>query len=381
MLSSLPKLADKTFVLGFAMPVLLFLAAALALFSDLPAVSALLRQVVEEGGFEKLIHLLLMTWALAVLLLLTNHLQYQILEGYRWPLSKMRWLQRKELQRFDRLVARLNKLRDEWEAAIASHVDFPREKMRNSDKLEREFVVQFPADRALILPTRFGNAIRAFESYSRDIYGADSIPLWSHLATVMSKEVQGAVEDARARVDCLVNICFLMSIVAIASSFRFLNTIAWTYPINLLLTQPAPVVAALNWWFAVAAAGSALLARITYRLSIEQVYVWGGHVKAMFDCYLPELATKLGYQVPSSREEEVKFWLTVSRRAIYHRAFPSQEWRRAFSESARGIAANQAREFPEASEAAGGADATDAQDVETGPPGEMDAPREGHEAS
>jgi hypothetical protein len=61
----------------------------------------------------------------------------------------------------------------------------PRSFKREYDDLLIELVVQFPSEQRLILPTRFGNAIRAFEDYSRQVYGADGIPLWIHLKLIL----------------------------------------------------------------------------------------------------------------------------------------------------------------------------------------------------
>ena len=58
---------------------------------------------------------------------------------------------------------------------------------------------------------------------------------------------------------------------------------------------------------------------VAYRLSIERIHSWGRLVKAAFDCYLPALAKKLGYQLPKTEEKRRKFWIEVSQRVTYHR--------------------------------------------------------------
>jgi hypothetical protein len=47
-------------------------------------------------------------------------------------------------------------------------------------------------------------------------------------------------------------------------------------------------------------------------------------VKGAFDCYLPELAEKLGYELPKDEKGRYTFWEEVSRRANYNRTFDTK---------------------------------------------------------
>jgi len=104
MLGTLPKLADKTFVLGFLLPTILFVVACLWLFSDFQIVSQLLKQLSQNGALQELLYLALLIWGLAILLMMLNHNQYKLLEGYLWPMSRCRWLKERQLAKFDELT-------------------------------------------------------------------------------------------------------------------------------------------------------------------------------------------------------------------------------------------------------------------------------------
>ena len=71
---------------------------------------------------------------------------------------------------------------------------------------------------------------------------------------------------------------------------------------------------------------AAVFARVVYEASLERVYAWGDLVKAAFDCFLPELAIKLGYKLPVKGAEQKKFWVAVSRRSIFHKPFAPEDW-------------------------------------------------------
>src|SRR5690349_24794687 len=91
MLASLPKLADKNFVLGFLLPTLLGVIAGLALFQDSAYISSIYKAIFEEKSFSSLTMLVLAIWTLAVILLTVNHSLYRILEGYSGPFNSSEW--------------------------------------------------------------------------------------------------------------------------------------------------------------------------------------------------------------------------------------------------------------------------------------------------
>ncbi|WGJ15912.1 hypothetical protein QEV83_06570 [Methylocapsa sp. D3K7] len=231
-----------------------------------------------------------------------------------------------EKRRFEVKSQQLELLRQQW---IDEGDDFPYELQHQYEELLRKFVAEFPSEPRLILPTRFGNAIRAFEDYSRRIYGADSIALWIHLCTVIPKDFQAAVENARAQVSFLLNLIYFAILVCMLSSFRFLLSLYVDNPFDLPVTKIGGILAPNSIAFALIALCAALLANAAYKFSIERIDEWGALVKAAFDCYLPDLAKKLGYKLPLNGDDQRRFWTAMSRRAIYHRSFRPESWPRA----------------------------------------------------
>jgi len=191
-----------------------------------------------------------------------------------------------------------------------------------------ELATQFPSEERLILPTRFGNAIRSFEDYSRKVYGADSIPLWLHLNTVIPKEFQATLEDARAQVNCLLNLFLFSEIIFTLSILRFILSLRLPHSFNVNIPKFCDILTTRSMSFALFALCAAVLGWLAYEFSIERIYEWGGLVKAAFDCYLPDLAKRLGYRLPLIADDQRRFWIAVSRRAIYHRPLKPEEWPR-----------------------------------------------------
>src|SRR6185369_14460844 len=100
MLSTLPKLAEKAFILGFFLPTLLFVLALAGLYAESPWAKKLLDVASTKDGWDSLAYFAVAVWGLSVLLMMANHSQFQILEGYRWPISKISRFKRREQERF-----------------------------------------------------------------------------------------------------------------------------------------------------------------------------------------------------------------------------------------------------------------------------------------
>jgi hypothetical protein len=324
MLSTLPKLADKAFIVGFFLPCLLFAIAFLMLFSDVPTIHELLILTQDNKSLEKLVYLVLAVWTLAVFMTIVNSTQYKILEGYKWPISAMKFLRAKESDRFVLLDARVHYLRTKRYEAKGKLPDDEETELRKKWLVLRR---DFPDRKALVLPTRFGNAILASEQYANSVYGADSVTLWYHLGSVIPKDFQSLVIDARSQVDCLVNIIFLAAAIGVCASVRLVAALAlWGLGGANVPHLGLHLVATDLVRSIVTAIVAPLIVFLVYELAIERVYVWGDWVKASFDCYLPDLAKRLAFVLPAKNDEQMELWKAISRRASLHHPFNSEKW-------------------------------------------------------
>jgi hypothetical protein len=258
-------------------------------------------------------------FGLSTVMVILNNMLYKIVEGYIWPIPQFaERIWHPEMMRFKRFEEKLESLSKKW---YDSNGRVPEKIMVEYDELRMAFVTQFPSTAQLVLPTRFGNAIRAFEDYPRQIYGADHIPLWIHLNAVIPKEFRSTIEDARTNVTFLLNIYFFCLVTAVLSIARFIMTLSCS------ITKTSCLLSLARYeYLVIIPTLSCLLAWLIYRLAVEKIYAWGNVVKAAFDCYLPELASKLGFKLPQSESDRRAFWMDVSRRSIYNRSFLPEKW-------------------------------------------------------
>ncbi|MGO7979581.1 hypothetical protein ACC691_16895 [Rhizobium johnstonii] len=322
MLSSLPKLADRSFILGFLVPSVLFFVAIYLIFGDIPWIAEALKAAMEKDALEAFVWGTVATWLFAIILSILNHSLLRTLEGYLPPFSWIPFFRTRRVTEFRQIHRDLKKHASEWRLEGKS---YPADKITIHDALLIESVTRYPSDERFVLPTKFGNAIRAFEEYSRIVYGADAIPLWSHLSSVVSKDFAEELQNARTEVNCLVNVVFLAFATAIMALSRLAHDLPWGGPLSW------PSMPGIPFYF-FGLAGAALLVCIgAYTLAVDRAMAWGALVKACFDCYLPALATQLGYELPEKAKARKEFWIQISRQSIYHDPVSVDRWKKAAS--------------------------------------------------
>jgi hypothetical protein len=329
MLASLPKLADRNFIIGFLVPTLLISFAFFGLFSDVDDVHAAFSLLAGEKKWEDLTVFVFAVWLAAVLLMLVNHLFYRIVEGYVGPFA---WLgpagaaaRRAQLSkdRLELIESEKDPKRPDFERKTIS---------RKIDDIDLILMNNFPPEQFPTLPTRFGNVIRAFEFYSYVVYGADPIPIWTRLTGVMSKQFAAEIADAKAEVDFFLNICVLSALLTFFALERLLLSIL---QIDWLCLSKCSEP---RWMFLGFACGFSVLARLAYEGAVWRAIGWGTLVKSAFDLYLPTLARQLGYELPKTKEERRSFWETISLMNSYFQPM----------DPAKYISASAASETPEA---------------------------------
>jgi hypothetical protein len=159
---------------------------------------------------------------------------------------------------------------------------------------------RFDSGEEHILPTAFGNIIRAFEAYPRVMYGLDEVFAWSRLLAVIPKDYHDKIDEVKTDVAFWMNVGglsfgLILEYVGIAIYSRSLPA-AW-------IAIPLLVLAGVSPYFACDAAQR-----------------WGEYVKAAFDVFTPQLRATLGLSTPKDRLEEKQQWARFSQAIIYRLA-------------------------------------------------------------
>ena len=211
---------------------------------------------------------------------------YRILEGYSWPKFIAGWRAKRHVELKRKLEKKVAAAAPGWE-----------------QNLYQEKLKRYPLEVNQIVPTRLGNAIRAFETYGGSRFGLDSGSLWSELVAVVPKTLQNDIDTARAIVDFFVA-GFFASVMA-----GILAIVAGSLPnghVSALFFGGLYFIIA---WGA-------------YEMAVSGCSYWGATNRALINIGRSALATALGLQLPTSLAEEIDMWSNVIA-YTYYRDYPS----------------------------------------------------------
>lgn len=208
---------------------------------------------------------------------------YRILEGYYLPrtgkagtASMWKRLTERQVRAQQRLRARLVELEE-------------REPNSLEAGLVREQLQRYPAELSQYGPTRFANAMRAFETYGWNRYRLDSQTLWSELMSVAPEGLRAEQESARTPVDFSVSMVFL-SVLTTLTCIGGLVGSGWSA--SLVTVGVLGLVLAPLW----------------YRLAVLNTRYMNGVVRALVNVSRVDLAKKMGLVLPGTLREEREMW-------------------------------------------------------------------------
>jgi hypothetical protein len=149
----------------------------------------------------------------------------------------------------------------------------------------------YPPDEERLLPTRLGNALRAFEDQVGQRYGLETVVVFPRLTPYLSDPVRAALDDLRDQLDIAARLCVTLLLATVLSGV-------------LLLAH--------GWWL-VLPATTALLAWVAYRSAIQAAVAYGEEVAVAFDLHRFEMLRGLHFALPDAAAAELTLNEQVSR--------------------------------------------------------------------
>ncbi|MGB5637083.1 MAG: hypothetical protein WBM44_10280 [Waterburya sp.] len=294
MFTKLPDLLGRNFIIGYLLPSFALIVSIYLLdeqYNFLPA-NIDLTFVSQLGALEQVTVLGLLALLGGIILLIFNRNMIKFLEGYGQfnPLGLFAWI---EKSRFKKLEGEIDEIEKEYIAYFEKDKTVPLEIKEKYRQLKQKRVVRFPDDERWLLPTSFGNILRAFETYSRVMYGADAIPIWTRLLAVIPDDYRQFIDTAKTLVDFWVNTLVVSLVVLVV----YLGNVIYFQQIKLL-------------WLPIACL---IVAFITYQQAGRSAMGWGNFVKAAFDLFLEDLKQQLAISNETSDlRQDAKIWLKFS---------------------------------------------------------------------
>jgi hypothetical protein len=305
MFAGLPKLFDRSFFIGYFLPAFLLLG---GLVTNLYAFKYIDEKVAEEIAKKDTLGAVIFifaVWLLSILLMTFSGPIIRLLEGYG-DTNPFRVFYSQQREQF-RIKAQPHLTK------VDNVLDARRRGIPETDQFEKLDVWRaandFPERLDLVLPTRLGNIMRAYERYSDVVYGIEAIAVWPRLSMIIPKEAQESLRETEALFDFSINM-LLIGIITIATScIMMIDTI---YAKGI--TNTAGTV---NWRvFMIVVMASVFFILFSWSRLPDAARERGDQVKSIFDLYRKPLAEALGFELPATEAEERKMWQLVSRRML-----------------------------------------------------------------
>jgi hypothetical protein len=336
------KMGSNFFVAAFVPAMAFIVCCSIAFDSILPIPFRFLGGT-ESSLLQSGINLLLFTIILGFTLFSLSTYIYKAFEGYTFILGRDSGLRRsflrRQLRRFrenkteriwiEKQIAIIDKKifkesenlgqeTEKWRTRRLSRYYEDRELLYSrqyANALERS--ENLPPSEELILPTRFGNILRAAELYSESRYGIDAVPLWGRLAHVIPDKGMEKVDDANNQ--CL----FLLNASVLATTFAIICLLASIYQVSALwLYSQSPKLFPLleNGWvsgkmgvfYSFLFVISLAAAWLFYVASLLNVSQYGQMIRTSYDLYRFDLIEALRLELPKTLSEEKQLWRRIN---------------------------------------------------------------------
>jgi hypothetical protein len=177
-------------------------------------------------------------------------------------------------------------------------------------KAASNYDLNYPENEEHILPTRFGNTLKASENYPAERYGFDGVQLWPRLVHAIPVEYRASIDSARNELSFLVN----MSILSICFSLVCVLALFYVMWVSPVTTDPASYLAFLSkaTKYLIAAAVGFLSCGFFYNASIFAVSSFGLVIRSAFDLFRLDLLKKLNMERPKNSIEEFDTWYNLN---------------------------------------------------------------------
>jgi hypothetical protein len=330
--SAVQKMGGNFLVAAFT-PAMAFILCVYAAFQPLiQNVAGLVSQ--ESWSFiESGIILLLTSTILGFTIYTVEIYTYKAFEGYVFILGKQGIVRdiflKKHLRRYRKASAKKQLIQKQLEKInnkLQNSIDHPtfgkwyyrrltrlraQQKQLNDLKynLTADIDHNYPSIESYVMPTRFGNILRAAELYS-ERYGIDAVALWPKLVSAIpdSNGIMDKINEAN-------NQCqFLLNGALLATLFSIMCMIAAIYESSVWWASRMSNISNRNlvMFYVVLMILAIILARFFYEASLFNVEKFGEMIRTTYDLHRFNLLEALHLDLPHNLADEKKTWRKLS---------------------------------------------------------------------
>lgn len=251
--------------------------------------------------------LVLLTVILGFTLTSLNTFIYKVFEGYVliWRIPSLRISELKRARNMRDINNRITKKVERLKRQDTRRAEQKRNDLgATRDSLLAQYDLSFPPSEDEILPTKFGNILKAAETYPMSRYRIDSVPVWPRLIHAMPDSYYAKVDDINNQLSFLMNctvLAIFYSLITLSVSLYFVIT-------SLINANALPILAWVYFGLFIGALGIAI---IFLRASELVVTDYGLLIRSSFDLFRRELLRKLELAPPLTLTAEQNLWEDV----------------------------------------------------------------------
>lgn len=298
----------SNFLVAAMVPSLTFTVACMVIFQSIINVEALLT----NSGIYNLLGLSLLLFIPTVIIGFTltalNTYIIKLFEGYVF-LPNYSNAKKAQLAKAKKLICKRELLKKK-----IGRLQKKKNSKNNEEKLSilqsqyysvaAEYDQSFPSSMDHILPTQFGNILKASEEYPSSRYGIDSVSFWPRLFHVIPSSYQKAIDEASNELSFLVNLSVLSFILS------FLCFIAAFYSLLIVFTplDHSEISLSNTIFFTTANIVSIASALFFHRASLFSVGTFGFMIRSAYDLFRLDLLKQLNLPLPENSTKEFHLW-------------------------------------------------------------------------
>lgn len=179
--------------------------------------------------------------------------------------------------------------------------------MERHYKAAAEYGLTYPEDISDVMPSRFGNILKAAENYPGERYGFDGVQFWPRLVHVIPADYKANIDNTRNELSFLANMSILSAV------FSFLSIAAVFF--SMAAVTGAGTDPKIYYKFLEAGGKYILFAGFGfafsyffYNASILSVGSFGLIIRSSFDLFRLELLKEFDLERPKDSVEEFETW-------------------------------------------------------------------------
>lgn len=171
----------------------------------------------------------------------------------------------------------------------------------------------YPPPNTEIMPTRFGNILKASEAYSGTRYGIDGVEFWTRLWHVIPASYRQGIDDARNELSFLVN----MAALSIVFFVLCIGAIVLSSPAPGHLNVDAFLANSMRYMLA----GTGAIVSIWFfnEAALFSVGDFGMMIRSAYDLFRFDLLEQFHLEHPKNSVDEFKVWKNLGQLIVLGR--------------------------------------------------------------